>query len=694
MVPVLIHLLNRRRYRDEPWAAMQFILSAVQRTRRRLRTEQWILLAVRTLVMALVGLVVARPYFAPRSQLLAVGEKRIDRVLVLDDSLSMRAGTMMHSSALERAKSAMLKLMDRSGGSGGFAVVTASRPVRAWFDQPVQDRLAVRQVVEGIKGTHAVSDLNGAVELADAILARGTAPAEACELYVFSDFCGRDLGRSVEESRSAIGPVENAARVVLIQTVAESRPNRAITDLRVVGQPALLNGAAEVLAEITNFSSGDTPATALTLRAGKHELGQRSIPSLAAGARTSVTFHVRLEPGRVHALEATLDRWEGDWLQEDDHRRLAVEVPNRLRVLLVQNRDGESAQEEALFHFRLTLDGADATSTDQSPFYTTQIAADQFRDVVLKDYDVVAVGDWAHLGREALERLREFVAQGGGLIAFCGELEGADVDGLGELLPIRLLDIHRAADDQPPPTLTVPDPAHPMLGDFAGQQRNILGRAHVNTWRRIENGTNGPRREPVLMTSTGDPILLLTEIGMGRMAIWLTSADMSWTNLPAKPDYLPLMMNLTGFVAGDRNSGRNVKVGESLWGRMLFSESERIELIRPDGKRQRAGHGVDGWTGRWRLNDTALPGIYEWSRGSSLEYFCVNADTAESDLRRVEESRVASSLGDRVAFVDSAELEAFAGSADVRELGWALAVILLLAATTESLLGRWFGGAR
>src|SRR5438270_5627669 len=53
-VPVIIHLLNRRRYRVVDWAAMRFLLAAMRKNVRRLRVEQLLLLAVRTLLLALL----------------------------------------------------------------------------------------------------------------------------------------------------------------------------------------------------------------------------------------------------------------------------------------------------------------------------------------------------------------------------------------------------------------------------------------------------------------------------------------------------------------------------------------------------------------------------------------------------------------------------------------------------------------
>ena len=102
-VPVLIHLLNRRRFKEVTWAAMQFLLAAVRKNRRRIRIEQWLLLAIRTLVVILVVMAMAKPFLETFGAVIA--GRRTHRVLVLDDSLSM-GYTSGESSRFEQAKAA------------------------------------------------------------------------------------------------------------------------------------------------------------------------------------------------------------------------------------------------------------------------------------------------------------------------------------------------------------------------------------------------------------------------------------------------------------------------------------------------------------------------------------------------------------------------------------------------------------
>src|SRR6185503_5065522 len=82
-VPIIIHLINRMRFRRIRWAAMEFLLKSQKRNRRRLIIEQLLLLALRCLLVMLAVLLVSRyllAFFQPQNSL---------HVILVDDSLSM-----------------------------------------------------------------------------------------------------------------------------------------------------------------------------------------------------------------------------------------------------------------------------------------------------------------------------------------------------------------------------------------------------------------------------------------------------------------------------------------------------------------------------------------------------------------------------------------------------------------------------
>src|SRR5438132_10434878 len=59
LVPILIHLINRSRYRVVPWAAMLFLRAAHHQNVRRMQLQQLVLLAVRATIVVLLVLAMA-----------------------------------------------------------------------------------------------------------------------------------------------------------------------------------------------------------------------------------------------------------------------------------------------------------------------------------------------------------------------------------------------------------------------------------------------------------------------------------------------------------------------------------------------------------------------------------------------------------------------------------------------------------
>src|SRR3954466_16224779 len=90
-VPILIHLLNRRKFEKVVWAAMRFLRVSVEQNQRRIRVEDMILLALRCLLLLLLGFALARPTGCSATHGGWLGQTKITAVVLLDNSYSMSA---------------------------------------------------------------------------------------------------------------------------------------------------------------------------------------------------------------------------------------------------------------------------------------------------------------------------------------------------------------------------------------------------------------------------------------------------------------------------------------------------------------------------------------------------------------------------------------------------------------------------
>ena len=88
VVPLVLHLLSRARYKDIDWGGMMFLEGADTQRRQSARFTQILLLLLRSLVIALLALAMARPVVKGKW----VGQEssgRVTAALVLDCSASM-----------------------------------------------------------------------------------------------------------------------------------------------------------------------------------------------------------------------------------------------------------------------------------------------------------------------------------------------------------------------------------------------------------------------------------------------------------------------------------------------------------------------------------------------------------------------------------------------------------------------------
>ena len=198
-IPIIIHILNRRRFKTVRWAAMEYLLQAMRKNRRRLKFEHWLLLAMRCLLIFMMGLALARPLGCDNNTIAALGGQRTAlHVIIIDNSYSMAyepGGRSDAKTHLDQAKNMAKKLIDSlAAGNEEIMVITASSPIdkdkttdpHAATPKPTYDFHTARGAVDRIEQTAAATDLDGALQLAIRI-AQEESKLPIKRLYIFTD---------------------------------------------------------------------------------------------------------------------------------------------------------------------------------------------------------------------------------------------------------------------------------------------------------------------------------------------------------------------------------------------------------------------------------------------------------------------------------------------------------------------------
>jgi len=188
-IPILIHLLNRRRFDVVDWGAMQF-LQVSEVTRRKVFIEELLLMLLRMALIGLLVLAMAAPYAASSVfETLGLGENR-DLVLVLDGSNGMSLVDDEDRSVQQKAVEWSKELLDKLTPGDNVAVLQGREQVIPVVGELISDHQQVRKALDRLAPPQGRCDWPQAVEAAERVLK--TSRRARREIILLSD--GRKSG--------------------------------------------------------------------------------------------------------------------------------------------------------------------------------------------------------------------------------------------------------------------------------------------------------------------------------------------------------------------------------------------------------------------------------------------------------------------------------------------------------------------
>jgi len=748
-VPILIHILNRRRFRLMDWAAMQFLLESVRRNRRRLRIEELILLALRCLVLLVLAIALARFTGCRAMTVLPGGAESQTAVFVLDDSYSMGqrvgAGTILSAAMMDM----MAEIERLSEGDQVAILLTSSgdrdEPFLAPTVNPEKDPLMAR--LRGLTPSDRRAQWSETLSAAARVFESDKSITR--RLYVYSDFRQVDLA-STDESGSLRKEFDELRKleveVVAMDFGRDATTNLTIESMELVDKYAVAKVAARIRVEVRN--RGDQPAkdVEVQLRARfvapegiqSVELPTGVIPRIERRSTAPLEFEFRCPHAGAAALTAELP---ADELPGDNSAHLAIDVRDAIKVLAVDGRLdlSDPAESESFF----LLYSLDPDRNGSAGAKVEVISPTSLPETPLADQDLVALLNVGELPISLdgngtatwpqVEALTEYVREGGGLVIFTGDRVNPTfyngpmyAEGSG-LSPFRLGP--RRGDPSKREAFYRLDPRSIAAHESTAVFRSYLA-AGIDPTRFIRfyalTGTNpvaappsrpdvkAPRVLARFADEDNSAAIVSRQIGAGTVMVFYSTASMRWNDWPADENgtYVAVLHDMLRSLARRR--------GRSLWGLV----GEPIAYRLPEGLRDATAslktprHPQDPLvplvpvrpsTAAVAAGKTPRPSLRydraDHAGGYELELalpdgtkrqvlFTRTADPAEGDLTPGRQPAVAAAFGgEQFEYFDRTE----SGTSDAVDVEqkqeywtWALAILAVLLAA-ETFLGQRFG---
>ena len=291
IVPILIHLLQKRRVVDIPFSTLRFLKKVSAKTVRSARVENLLLLILRCAVLGLVALAAARPVLSGLAAKFAGGQVPRVIALVIDQSYSMsyRVGD---KTRLDLAKEMAGAVLDQCKPGDSVAIIGATDRARGFIPEPTVEIEVARKALDSVQMTEGASSFAAAMRAAFHAVSRRDNGKR--QIFVFTDSQPRSWKFEPESVISA--DWKNAEiELVVAHTDAVQGANIALLGVEFSSMFVSPGSVVRGMASVANFSEARVEQL-LELRVGDEVLADRAVEA-EAGQNVSIPFEFQVPSG-------------------------------------------------------------------------------------------------------------------------------------------------------------------------------------------------------------------------------------------------------------------------------------------------------------------------------------------------------------------------------------------------------------
>jgi len=727
-IPIIIHLLNKRKFERVVWAAMRFLKVSVERNQRRIQVEDILLLLVRCLLVALLALVLARPVACTHSSAGLLGQAAVTAVIVLDNSGSMSA-TDGAESRFAKAKKAAQQIVDTLPTGSSVALMLASDAVarEGGIPEPTHGLKFAKDQIDQAPLSDRATNLYPAIR--DAVATLKGRQTSRKEIYVITDGQAagwaqdKDVQRTLEEVKAEV-----RARVIL---VGEPEPaNLAVTELRLAEGLAPAEQPLKFEVEVRNYGKQEKNDVTVNfgLDGATSAIDSTLIKAIPADGAARAVIYLRPKGEGYHTVRAWLAT--GDHVPFDDARTVALRTVKNYPVLVVDGAPGAGPRDSAARFLRAALQPVERAELPDYFIKVTTIASTELDQARLDDYEVVCLVNVPDFSEAAANGFEKLLRRGGGLWFFLGDrvnrsyyneklfkqrqiLPAAIGEALGRADQNEVAFALQAKGYQHEITTLWNDPAAGMLASARFFRAFDLGELAAAPAQPAPDGPGAPR--VVLRFADGQaggplagkPAMVERAWARGRVALFASSADTAWNDMPRRPAIVPLVRRTLGALLTNTAEQLNLRVGAAFTlrpGDEYLNRTATFSRPTPIGKKESVppeavsiNRDKDGVQVSYDKTDVA--GTYKVAIAGDVapRYFAAQPDPAESSLDRITPAQI-DVLGKVAHVVDwkaGMILEEKIEKDRVgTELWIPLAIAALFLATSETLLAHRFSKAK
>ena len=421
-IPIIIHLFNRQRYKRIRWAAMEWLLAAMKKTRRRMQIENLILLAIRVLVLVLLAAALARPFM--KSAIASTfAESNTHVVVVMDVSYSMDyRGASRDTTPLEKARQVALGILAdlKTTEADRFSLILLTDMPNAAIGEPSSRVDLGRQIVGDAVATDQGTSIPKTMELVRDALKKSTNFTK--KVFLITDN-QRHAWAVPEKERTRVAELfkevtdltaPNGGGIILHDVGGNVVDNVAVVDLVPAPGTKVISTdrSVEFVALLRNYGPMQVSGATMNVFIDGSKQGSFQI-TVPAHDKVSQPFHHTFREDGPHAIAVELD---ADALSHDNRRSLAVDVREALKVLVVNGEKGTTFQTDEVAALKAALNPSIDQRERVDIYSINEVLENGFAREDVRKYDLLVLANLETISQEEVAAVEEFVKAGGGVM--------------------------------------------------------------------------------------------------------------------------------------------------------------------------------------------------------------------------------------------------------------------------------------
>ncbi len=701
-LPIIIEILFRRRKRQVQLPTIRYLLKSKEQ--EKVKKQDQILLILRTILLALLGLAISRPLI--RAGVNSSGDNR--KVIILFDgsaSTNQQIGvTTSFGLAVKRASSMVKELPE-----GSFVTAAVMSDQIEVITDLEADRFLAAGKIEAVRGSLGSLPIVYGLDWVGKYLSDNAEKTRNAEVYIFSDFQKHTWTSSNTDKRlpsAGLAEINKFTNDVFFVDVGgeEKKVNIVVASLLpnewvlTVGSPVkFVTNVKLIGSDIKSLKNG---SISFIVNGEKKDLREFD------GSKENYTFEFDyLFTYKGEYIVEVLA--EGDEHAIDNQRLYLCHIPEDHQILILD----ETATAPIEISRRLQLAISPPNQPGQpkfSRFSTKVVHPNNLNDETLANYSGIFVSGFSGMTEPISKKLENYVRDGGAVCFFVGpNISSYEYnnflyrDGNG-LLPRKLGNKKSASGGKAFAIFKGND--HPANAELSSlyKESKVEGNEDFSfneffEFAGEENGTDSVLK----LNNNGGQAILEKTLGKGRCIIVNSSMGLEWSTMPFTVEYPIMMQELLRFIIGNPDKMVNLVTGDTMT-QNVYVSNQHLLLKTPNGKKVRLTpkEGEDKNIMKVSFDRTNQQGLYAFDVMDGVvkrPRFVVNADAAEGDLQRIFESDLKDTMGGSgFRFIPSnISLEDFVSKLNsVTELAipilWAIAAAILV----ESFLAAKFGRRR